>query len=417
MSPSSKQHAAAIRVVIITLTLATVACNFPLASAQITPTPTLQLTASPTAPAPGLDLTATATTTLEPGVTPTATVCTYNARYLEDITVPDGTEFTGGTAFDKTWSMENTGCLNWPIGTQLVFVRGDQMGAPNAIEVPLTAVGGRVNLTVPMKAPETPGEYTGYWQLHAPGNIPFGPEIFVNIVVKEPSGKPDLIVSNFNSSPSPALTDVALTYRVTVKNQGQADAPASKLTIQPQGLDPITLDIPALAKDAIHEATATITYTDPGTYAYAIAIDATSVVAEANEGNNTRIGNIDVFELETRTGTASLALATCFDLDTGTSNSCGTGTDFLWQEVSGSRYLTLDGATAALMAAAPSFHTCAGASFSGSAINGTNGPGNQIPAGTHICFKTSEGRYAFIRIASYGSTLGIEFTVWDLTGR
>ena len=93
-----------------TLLIALLACNFPTGDVPPLPTETIAPTITAVTATPGTQ-TPTATPTTDPAVTPTATVCTYNARFLDDVTVPDGTAFESGDTFDKTWRMDNTGCL------------------------------------------------------------------------------------------------------------------------------------------------------------------------------------------------------------------------------------------------------------------------------------------------------------------
>jgi hypothetical protein len=123
------------------------------------------------------------TATLPPGITPSPTICTYNMSFVTDVTIPDGTEVIAGSKFDKTWRVRNNGCLAWLAGTQLVYIDGEQLGAPAATEVPATGLDAIVDITVPLVAPMQPGEHSGYWQLQAPDSGFFGFPVFVSIVV------------------------------------------------------------------------------------------------------------------------------------------------------------------------------------------------------------------------------------------
>jgi len=410
MAQHSENKSARLVVVAAVLIAALLACNFPTGEVPTPVTPTVETTPLLTA-TPLSSATPTPTATLSPGITPSPTVCTYNARFLDDITVPDGTEFESGAAFDKTWRMDNTGCLNWPAGTQLVYVRGDKLGTNVSVDVPATVIGGVVDITVKLTAPAEPGEYTGYWQLRAPGGVLFGPEVFVNIKVKEPQGKPDLAVREVLYQPDPLITGIPLTFTVRVENKGTREAPASKLQVQIQGSGTYTLDVPVLAAGATHNASANIQYATPGTYAYSITLDTTAAVAESDETNNSVLGNIKVRVLNSTSGSTTVAINSCFDLDAGTDSGCDATTDFLWEEVSGNRFLTPDDATFSVVGAtAPTYHSCRAASKSANQIAGT-----QIPTGTYLCVQTSGGAIASIKITSYGATLGISYTIWSVT--
>ncbi|MGD8245018.1 MAG: NBR1-Ig-like domain-containing protein, partial [Anaerolineae bacterium] len=108
-----------------------------------------------------------------------------DAKYVADVTIPDNTQMEKGEPFEKTWQMQNAGTCAWPEGTVLAFVGGDQMGAPDSVDVVAVEPGGKKDVTVPMTAPDEDGTYTGQWQLKA-GDTLFGGQVWVTIVVGEP---------------------------------------------------------------------------------------------------------------------------------------------------------------------------------------------------------------------------------------
>ena len=88
------------------------------------------------------------------------------AKFIEDVTVPDGTLFSPGTAFVKTWRIENLSMCTWTTSYSLVFVRGYLMGAPVVINFPTPVPpGATVDLWANMIAPSTSGHYYGFWKL------------------------------------------------------------------------------------------------------------------------------------------------------------------------------------------------------------------------------------------------------------
>jgi len=111
-----------------------------------------------------------------------------------DVTIPDGTEINPGESFVKTWRLKNAGSCTWTTGYSLVFVSGENMGAPAS--VPLTATvapGGLIDVSVTLTAPLTPGVYRGYFKLRNASGVLFGwgPEsksFWVEIKVPELSG-------------------------------------------------------------------------------------------------------------------------------------------------------------------------------------------------------------------------------------
>ncbi len=109
-----------------------------------------------------------------------------SGRYLADVTIPDNTRMEPGEAFEKTWQVENNGSCPWPEDTVLSFIGGEQMGAPDSVEVPVVEPGGKKDITVQMEAPAEDGTYTGKWQLSS-ADGPFGGQFWVTIVVGEPT--------------------------------------------------------------------------------------------------------------------------------------------------------------------------------------------------------------------------------------
>ena len=156
-----------------------------------TPTPTMTETATPT---PTPTDTPTGTPTPTPTATPTASVpapvvqypvapC-YSAAFIEDVTVPDGTEFSAGASFGKTWRLQNTGSCTWTTAYQVVFDIGDHMSGPDSINLTSTVYPGQtIDVSAEMRAPSDAGTYTGTWRLEAPDGTIFGPDLIDQIVV------------------------------------------------------------------------------------------------------------------------------------------------------------------------------------------------------------------------------------------
>jgi hypothetical protein len=120
---------------------------------NITPVPTTPTTPAPITPVSGCD----------------------KAQFIADVTVPDGTTFAPGATFKKTWRLKNVGTCTWTTGYLLVFVSGDQMGAPSS-SVLTTSVspGQTVDLTRDMVAPNSGGTFKGNWKLKNASGAQFG---------------------------------------------------------------------------------------------------------------------------------------------------------------------------------------------------------------------------------------------------
>lgn len=154
--------------------------------AQPRPTITFFITPLPsqtTTPVPGSTLAPTnspaQTATLGAGTTPpagTAAADCDQARFVEDVTIPDGTVFAPAERFTKTWRLENTGTCTWTSSYSLVFVEGDRLGAQEALPLSSTNIppGSEVLVSVEMTAPDSNGRYRGDWKLRNSGGQVFG---------------------------------------------------------------------------------------------------------------------------------------------------------------------------------------------------------------------------------------------------
>lgn len=92
-----------------------------------------------------------------------------------DVTIPDDTILRPGESFIKTWRLQNSGTCTWNSDYGLVWFSGEQLNA-NPV-VPLsgtTAPGQSADLSVEMKAPDTPGTYQSWWKLRNPSGDLFG---------------------------------------------------------------------------------------------------------------------------------------------------------------------------------------------------------------------------------------------------
>ncbi len=128
--------------------------------ATVAPPPT---SLPPTVAATALPIVTPVTTTLPAAV---ATSSCDAAQFVTDVTVPDGTQYSGGATFVKTWRLTNTGSCTWNSSYNLVFDSGISMGGPASQPLVGTIVpGASVDISVNLQAPATDNTYRGYWGL------------------------------------------------------------------------------------------------------------------------------------------------------------------------------------------------------------------------------------------------------------
>ena len=119
-------------------------------------------------------------TTVPPTVTavpatPTPSVPCDAARFIKDVTVTDGTAFTPGQTFTKTWRIKNDGACTWSADYAVVFVSGNSMSGPSSAKINASVKPGEmIDLSVNLTAPSKTGEYTGYWALRNASGAIFG---------------------------------------------------------------------------------------------------------------------------------------------------------------------------------------------------------------------------------------------------
>lgn len=125
--------------------------------------------------------------TVVPVVTVTAVPnpvsCVNGMAFDADVTIPDGTIFSRGQGFRKTWRVRNTGTCTWNSDYTFSLASGTSMGT-NVINIPGTVAPGQtVNLSVDLFAPNAAGNYKGNWQMKSPQGASFGQVLWVNIRV------------------------------------------------------------------------------------------------------------------------------------------------------------------------------------------------------------------------------------------
>jgi len=169
-------------------------------TATATPTSTETATAAATdtpAPSPTATASPTPTETDTPAPAPTTTATpaapVYDAAFVADVTIPDGTTLAPGEPFTKTWRLRNTGDAPWEVGAELVLADGVAMGAPERVPVVPAAPGETVDVSVPMVAPPDEGTHRAIWRLcHA--EACFGGTVAVEIVSRSAATERGLAV-------------------------------------------------------------------------------------------------------------------------------------------------------------------------------------------------------------------------------
>ncbi len=175
---------------------------------SIIPLPTLQPTLLPTA-------TAVNKPSATPLPIPTSSIeatdtqlCLYASKFIEDVTIPDGSLLPTGQQVEKTWRIRNTGTCSWKEGTSLIHIEAHKFDAPGKVTVPLAIPGDEVDVSISFTTPKTPGIYESYWRLeNAKGEL-FGGVLFIrlNTSTSIKIAEPTLPTPTLESTKTPTAT-------------------------------------------------------------------------------------------------------------------------------------------------------------------------------------------------------------------
>ncbi len=132
------------------------------------------------APSPGATL--RSAPTRRPTLSPVP--CVNNAKFIEDLTIPDGSAVDPGSEIDKRWSVQNTGTCDWGQDYRLLRLDDSELGGAEEMALYPARAGSVAVLRVEVRAPNLPGTYQARWQARAPNGELFGDVVYVLVVVE-----------------------------------------------------------------------------------------------------------------------------------------------------------------------------------------------------------------------------------------
>lgn len=110
------------------------------------------------------------------------------ARFVSDVTIPDGLFIKPGERFTKTWRIRNSGSTTWGAGYQLVYYKDNQMGGTN-VNLPALAPNQVGNVSVTLTAPTTAGLHRSTWKPRDPSGNHFDFEMYAEVNVSVPNNE------------------------------------------------------------------------------------------------------------------------------------------------------------------------------------------------------------------------------------
>ncbi len=136
-----------------------------------------RIAASPTATSG----TVTATTTAE---TPIPVNPCYDLIWLEDRTIPDGTQMKPNEVFTKTWYVQNNGGCAWAPGFTFQHAGGDLMRGETFTFIEPIPVGAKREISIELVVPSGQnGLIQSSWRMADENGNFFGDTLTVNILV------------------------------------------------------------------------------------------------------------------------------------------------------------------------------------------------------------------------------------------
>lgn len=110
-------------------------------------------------------------------------ICSDGLLFIQDLTIPDGTQVQPGELLDKRWEVENSGSCNWDNNYRVRLIAGPAMGASEELALYPARSGTRAIIRMIFTAPIEPDRYRSAWQAYNSQEEPFGDPFFIEINV------------------------------------------------------------------------------------------------------------------------------------------------------------------------------------------------------------------------------------------
>lgn len=110
--------------------------------------------------------------------------CSNDLKFLEDLTIPDGTLVNAGASIDKQWLIQNSGTCDWDSTYHLQWIGGDPLGAEQEQPLYPARAETQATLRIIFTAPNFAGAFESSWQAVSPDGIFFGDPVYITITVQ-----------------------------------------------------------------------------------------------------------------------------------------------------------------------------------------------------------------------------------------
>lgn len=110
--------------------------------------------------------------------------CIDNLTFIEDKSIPDGTQVTPGSVIEKEWEVKNSGTCNWGSGYTIRLIGGPALEATSPQDLYPARSGTSLTIKIDFIAPDEPGNYRSAWQAYTPNELAFGDSFYIDFVVE-----------------------------------------------------------------------------------------------------------------------------------------------------------------------------------------------------------------------------------------
>jgi hypothetical protein len=122
--------------------------------------------------------------------TPETAKCESDATFLEDLTLPDGSEVAPGAELEKRWRVRNNGTCDWGAGYRLEPLADSPFADLSTVALFPARSGADAVWSISLAAPKEAGEYLGRWQAVDPEGQAFGEVVYLQIEVGQAETTP-----------------------------------------------------------------------------------------------------------------------------------------------------------------------------------------------------------------------------------
>ncbi|KAI9313274.1 hypothetical protein BX666DRAFT_761109 [Dichotomocladium elegans] len=106
-----------------------------------------------------------------------------SAKFIEDVTLPDGAMLESRKGYLKIWKVMNDGCTAWPEGTVLEPVPSNGQFKTSTLKLPRVERGEVVDIPIFIKTPGRQGHYRISFMLQTPDHLGFGDTLWIDAII------------------------------------------------------------------------------------------------------------------------------------------------------------------------------------------------------------------------------------------